>query len=151
MLHDFVAELHSSCKAPSTSALPRTQLASLAGAEVCSLAAAPIVVPTSTMDGKDATHPNKCFRAVDLQLWKSYQASALAARLSCIGSKSFLLVYMKGLLQDLAVSIPGVEVPEMLWVVDALIRGTSTPSAWPVHDICGPGAPSGLALSVQCT
>lgn len=46
VLPDFVAELQSSWAAPSTSALPRTQLASLAGAESYGLVAAPMVGPT---------------------------------------------------------------------------------------------------------
>jgi len=112
--------------------------------------------------GKDATHPNKRCRAVDSQLRKAYQASVLAARLSC--TNSLLLVYMAGLLQDLASSVTGDElpedeVPEMLRVVDMHIRGlaksmrmcTTCACSWPVHGLCGPGTLSGLAVSVQCT
>ena len=130
VLPDFVTELHSSWKAPSSSPLPRTQLASLAGAKACGLAAAPVAGPTFAMlagatarAGRDAVHPNKRCRAVDSQLRKAHQASAVAGRLSC--TNSVLLVYLEGLLQDMASTAPEGEITETLRVVDMLIRGAS--------------------------
>lgn len=116
---DFVAELQSSWKAPSIGASPRTELACSAGVEDYGLAAAPMVSPTFAMlagatakAGKDASHPNKRCRADDSHLQKAYQASALGSRLSC--TNSLLLVYLEGLLQDIASSGLECEVPEML-------------------------------------
>lgn len=130
ILPDFVTELQSSWKAPSTTALPKTQLANVSGAEGCGLATVPLVGPTFAMlagatarPGRDATHPNKRCRVVDVQLCKAYQASALAARLS--GTSSLLFVYLEGLLQDLGAAGPSDEISEMLKVVDMLIRGAS--------------------------
>ena len=130
VLPDFMAELHSSWGAPSSAALPRSQLAILAGAETYGVAAAPRVGPTFTMmagatarAGRDASHPNRRCRATDGMLRRAYHASATAARLAC--SNSLLLVYLEGLLQDLATAAPSEEAAEMLRVADLLLRGTS--------------------------
>ncbi|KAI7797209.1 hypothetical protein IRJ41_021026 [Triplophysa rosa] len=95
-----MAELQSSWKAPSSTALPRTQT------------------------GRDATHPHKQGRMIDSQLRKAYQASALSARLAC--TNSLLLVYLESLLQDsFSSSTEEESIPESLRVVDMLLRGTS--------------------------
>ncbi|KAM3877835.1 uncharacterized protein col7a1 [Diretmus argenteus] len=49
--------------------------------------------------------------------------SAVAARLAC--TNSLLLLYLDGLLQDLAAAAPSEEAGEMLRVTDLLLRGTS--------------------------
>ncbi len=131
ILPDFISELQSSWKAPSSTSLPRTQLGNLAGAANYGLATAPQIGPTFAMlngamarTGRDATHPNKHGRIIDSQLRKAYHASALSARLAC--TNSLLLVYLEGLLQDLSSTLTEEEsVPETLRVVDMLIRGTS--------------------------
>ena len=130
VLPDFMAELQSSWSAPSSAALPRSQLANLAGADTHGVATAPRVGPTFAMlsgavarAGRDATHPNRRCRATDNQLRRAYHASALAARLAC--TDSLLLLYLEGLLQDLASAAPSDEMAEMLRVADMLLRGTS--------------------------
>ncbi len=130
VLPDFMSELQSSWKAPSSTALPRTQLASIAGAEADGVATAPRVGPTFAMlagavarAGRDANHPNKSCRATDNQLRRAYHSSALAAKLAC--TNSLLLLYLEGLLQDLASAAPSDEMVEMLHVADMLLQGTS--------------------------
>ncbi|KAI7810082.1 hypothetical protein IRJ41_022890, partial [Triplophysa rosa] len=66
ILPDFIAELQSSWKAPSSTALPRTQMSNLAGAATQGLTTAPQIGPTFAMltgavarTGRDATHPHK--------------------------------------------------------------------------------------------
>lgn len=102
----------------------------MSGVDGCGLAAVPLVGPKLAMladamarAGRDATHPNKRCRAVDVQLCKAYQASALSARLS--GTSSLFLVCLEGLLQDLGAAASRDEISEMLRVVDILIRGAS--------------------------
>ncbi|KAI7790379.1 hypothetical protein IRJ41_013994 [Triplophysa rosa] len=131
ILPDFIAELQSSWKAPSSTALPRTQLSNLAGAATQELTTAPQIGPTFAMltgavarTGRDATHPHKQGRMIDSQLRKAYQASALSARLAC--TNSLLLVYLESLLQDsFSSSTEEESIPESLRVVDMLLRGTS--------------------------
>ncbi|RXN22409.1 lumican-like protein [Labeo rohita] len=131
ILPDFITELQSSWKAPSSTGLPKTQLGNLAGAATYGLAAAPQIGPTFAMlagamtrTGRDATHPSKQGRIVDSQLRKAYHASALSARLAC--TNSLLLVYLESMLQDLSSTLTeGESIPEALRVVDMLIRGTS--------------------------
>ncbi|RXN22460.1 Glycosyltransferase LARGE1 [Labeo rohita] len=131
ILPDFITELQSSWKAPSSTALPKTQLGNVAGAATYGLATAPQIGPTFAMlagamsrTGRDATHPSKQGRIVDSQLRKAYHASALSARLAC--TNSLLLVYLESMLQDLSSTLTeGESTPEALRVVDMLIRGTS--------------------------
>lgn len=61
----------------------------MSGVDSCGLAAVSLVGPTfavfagaTARAGRDAIHPNKRGRAVDVHLSKSYQASDVAARLS---------------------------------------------------------------------
>lgn len=82
-----ILELQSSRKAPSSTALPRTQLANLAGAAVYKLSTAPQIWPTFALlmgtmarTGRDATHPKKHSRIIDSKLRKAFHASVLSAR-----------------------------------------------------------------------
>ncbi|KAK9981750.1 hypothetical protein ABG768_001274 [Culter alburnus] len=95
ILPDFITELHSSWKAPSFTALPRTQLGNLAGAAAYGLASAPQIGPTFAMlagatarAGRDATHPSKhskTFQRMDMLIrGTSAHAQALGQSMASV-------------------------------------------------------------------
>ncbi len=73
--------------------------------------------------GNDAGHPNRRCRATNNHIHRAYHASVLPARLVC--TNSLLMLYLEGLLQDLASAAPSDELSEMVCVADMLFPGTS--------------------------
>ncbi|XP_053195327.1 LOW QUALITY PROTEIN: uncharacterized protein LOC128379724 [Scomber japonicus] len=115
------------CQAPPPAVQCLTGAHGGAGAETHGVATAPRVGATFAMlagavarAGREANHPDRRCRATDNQLRRAYHASALAARLAC--TNSLLLLYLEGLLQDLASAAPSDEMTEMLRVADMLLR-----------------------------